>query len=137
MRRLALGLAFLALWVTPALTEEGALHIELNKLEPNDESCRAYLLLQNGLDADFQSLKLDIVMFDGDGVVSKRLAVEAAPLPAGKTSLKVFNVAGLPCAGIRRVLLNAILSCVDANGPRSGCMSAVETAARGPVPLIK
>ena len=137
MRQLILAWTIFALFVTPALAADRVLNVELNKLEANEGSCRAYLLLQNGAGADFQTLKLDIVMFDGDGVVSKRLAVEAAPLPSGKTSLKVFNIAGLPCTGISRVLLNAVLACADTNGTRSDCMDIVETAARGTVPLIK
>lgn len=64
--------------------------IELNKLEPQGDACRAYLVLKNGTTSAFETLKLDLVMFDADSVVARRLAVETALLPAGKTSLKVF-----------------------------------------------
>ncbi|MCG8544912.1 MAG: Tat pathway signal sequence domain protein [Alphaproteobacteria bacterium] len=111
--------------------------IELNKLEPQGDACRAYLVLQNGTDSAFASLKLDLVMFDTDGVVAKRLAVETAPLPAGKTSLKVFDMKALACERVGRLLLNTIMKCADASGDRENCLDSIATAARGSVPFIK
>lgn len=116
---------------------EGGLKIELNKLETSENACRAYLLLENRSAVSFESLKLDLVLFDAEGVVAKRLAVEAAPLPQDKTSLKVFDIAKLPCDRISRVLLNKLTSCSDAQGSRSDCLAMVSTAARGTVPFIK
>lgn len=111
--------------------------VELNKLEPHGGDCRAYLLLENASGAGFENLALDLVMFDGEGVVARRMAVETAPLPAGKTSLKAFDVDGLACAGIGRVLLNDVLECVDDAGPRGDCLALVSTAARGSVPFVE
>lgn len=111
--------------------------IELNKLEAGNNACRAYLLLENQSASSFESLKLDLVLFDGDGIVAKRLAVEGAPLPKDKTSLKVFDIAGLPCDGIGRILLNKLTACSDAEGTRSDCLALVSTSARGSVPFIK
>jgi hypothetical protein len=71
--------------------------VELNKLEPRKDACRAYLVLKNGTGSAFQELKLDMVMFDADGVVGRRVAVQGAPPGVGKTSLKVFDIDGIPC----------------------------------------
>jgi hypothetical protein len=136
VRAPAIGLVF-ALAALPLHAAEPAVSIELNKLDPNGGSCRAYLVLKNEARTAFQSLKLDIVMFDGDGIVAKRLAVETAPLPVGKTSLKVFDIAGQPCTGIGRILLNDILACKDAEGQREDCLGVVRPSARGDVPFIK
>ncbi|HBT41530.1 MAG TPA: Tat pathway signal sequence domain protein, partial [Rhodospirillaceae bacterium] len=73
---------------TASAVEKGRIGVELNKLEAAGDACRAYLLLSNGTAAAFTSLKLDLVTFDGDGIVQRRVAVEAAPIGAGKTSLK-------------------------------------------------
>lgn len=120
---------------SPALTE--SVRIELNKLEPSGAACRAYLLFENQSAASFESLKLDLVLFDGEGIVARRLAVEGAPLPKDKTSLKVFDIAGLPCDGIGRILLNKLTACSDGQGKRSDCLAMVSTMARGAVPFIK
>lgn len=110
---------------------------ELNKLEPADNACRAYLVLENASEIAFESLKLDLVMFDLDGIIAERLAVDAAPLPVGKTSLKVFDIVGLPCPQIGRMLLNDVVSCSDANGPRSDCVALLSAHTRGSVAFIK
>ena len=126
-----------ALLSPAAAMADTAVSVELNKLEPNGEACRAYLVVKNDAGAAFETLKLDLVLFDTDGVVARRLAVETAPLPAGKTSLKVFDVAGLSCDGIGRVLLNDILACRDGSGERTDCAAFVTPTARGAVPFIK
>ena len=135
-----LALAMLALPVTgtraPA-AEGKAVTVELNKLEPNGQACRAYVVLSNGAGVAYDSLKLDLVLFDVDGVVAKRLAVETAPLAAGKTSLKVFDIDALPCAGIGRVLLNDVLACAAGGGARADCLADLAPTTRGPVPFIK
>ena len=121
----------------PAAPGEKALAIELNKLEPNGEACRAYLVLKNGSARAFESLKLDLVMFDSDGVVAKRLAVQAAPLPSGKTSLKVFDITGHGCGAIGSILLNDVLACEPAAEEGGDCLGLIAASARGPVPFIK
>jgi len=35
-------------------------------------ACRAYLVLENGTESAFKTLKLDLVMFDTDGVGADR-----------------------------------------------------------------
>jgi len=127
----------LLLPLASADARSGAVRVELNKLEPRDGGCRAYLLLKNGTDSAFETLKLDLAMFDPDGVVSRRLAVEAAPLPAGKTSLKVFDVDGLSCTDIGSVLLNDVAACADGSGARDDCLGLVSVGARGSVEFIK
>lgn len=137
MRALASVLAVLLVIAANARAEEETLTLELNKLEPNNEACRAYLVLENRVQSAFETLKLDLVMFDPDGVVAKRLAVETAPLPAGKTRLKVFDIGGLSCAQIGRLLLNDVLSCKDGSGTRNDCLALISTSARDGLSFIK
>ena len=133
------------LWTPLAAAEPaagGRIAIELNKLEPHGEACRAYLVVKNQTGRAFDSLQLDLVMFDGGGVVAKRLAVQAAPLPEGKTSLKAFDIEGHDCAGIGSILLNDVLACTPAPESQSGedasgCLALVAASARGEVPFIK
>lgn len=135
--KLATVLLLLIALSAPAAAADSPLKIDLNKLEPNGEACRAYLVLENGTDSAFSALKLDLVMFDTDGVVAKRLAVETAPLPAGKTSLKVFDMSDLPCEQVGRLLLNTVMTCADASGTRDNCLGLISTSARGTIPFIK
>src|SRR3546814_7646809 len=93
MRSAALLPVVTALVGVPALSpvhaeaeEAPHLAIELNKLETVGEgpACRVYLVFQNTTPQDFEKLRLDLVVFGTDGVVAKRLSVDAAPLPASK-----------------------------------------------------
>ena len=116
---------------------DGSIQAELNKLEPRNGDCRAYLVLENKSASAFKALKLDIVIFGTDGIVERRLAVQGAPLPLGKTHLKVFEVSDLPCERIARLLLNDVLDCADSTGPRDNCLALLSTTARAAVPFIK
>jgi len=130
-------LALLCLAGRGAIAGEASIGIELNKLEPAGAACRAYLVLRNATDLALRSLKLDLVMFDTEGVVARRIAVETGPLPVGKTSLKVFDIGGMPCGKMQRVLLNDILSCEAGGEAVDDCLPRVTVSARGTVPFIK
>lgn len=150
MRLRALLLAAALACSGPAFAQSGDVQVELNKLRPVDDACRAYLVTQNLSDDKFDSLKLDVVMFDADGIVAKRLAVQLAPIPAGKTRLKVFDMADLDCDQIGQLLLNNVLECTtvptSAEDPAADkpapvahddCLSRVTVSQRGDVPFIK
>jgi len=110
--------------------EAAPIRLELNRLEPQGESCRAYLLIENPSADAYRSLKLDLFAFDTDGVIAKRVALEAGPLPAKKTSVKLFDFAGLSCERFSRVLLNDVIACEAGEGARSDCLSLVETRSK-------
>jgi hypothetical protein len=117
--------------------DAGSLSVQLNKLEADGDACRAYIVLENRSDLAFETLRLDMVLFDVDGVIARRLAVDAAPLPAGKTSVRVFGISNLACGDIGRVLLNDVLACQDAAGERRDCMDLIAPDSIANVPFIK
>lgn len=117
--------------------EPAGLAVELNKLEDRGAACRAYLLFENRTGRAYRALKLDLVMFDGDGIVVRRLAVEGAPLADSKTSLRVFDVRDVACADIGRILVNDVLACQGAGGGYDDCLAAIRTTSRSRAKLIK
>lgn len=120
----------------PALAAD-ALHVELNKLEPQNNACRAYLVFENQTGHSFSGLTLDLVMFDKDGIIANRLAVDAAPLPAQKTSVKLFDIGDLACKDIGRILLNDVLDCRDEGGKVPNCVALIKPSSRADVALQK
>lgn len=136
LRHLLAAVLLLPAWAPASMAAEG-IRIELNKLEPADSACRAYLLFQNNTKGDIQSLKLDLVMFNPDGIINKRLAVEGGPLPAGKTSVKLFDIDGVSCKSVHRVLLNGVLSCTGPQGDITGCLQMIETSSRSGAEFFK
>jgi len=123
-------------WSPPVPAQEG-LKIELNKLESVEGACRAYMLFENKSGIAFESLKLDLVMFDPNGVINKRLAVEGAPLPIGKTSVKLFDIKDVVCSEVDRILLNDVLSCRGPAGEISDCLIDIDTTSRNSVLFFK
>jgi hypothetical protein len=115
----------------------GVIHVELNKLQQVKGACRAYLVTQNFTQLRLKSLKLDVVMFDSNGIVAKRLAVQIGPMPKGKTSLKVFDIQGLSCDDIGQLLLNGVLECKDNKGTRNDCLAMISVSHRGSVAFIE
>jgi len=132
MKPTAAAIALLAALgaASAAAQEAPRVEIELNKLEQAGEACQVFLVIGNRTDGSFSSLNLDLVFFDADGVIARRLAVETAPLPARKTSVRAFAVEGLDCGGIGRVLLNTVLTCEADGAARDDCLGLVETASR-------
>jgi len=126
-----------ALAQAPVETGGGAVEVELNKLEPVDGACRAYLVTQNLTDTRFDAFQLDVVMFDNDGIVARRLAVQIGPMTANKTSLKVFDIKNLACGDIGQLLLNDVLECRADTGVRDDCLSLVSVSQRGNTPFIQ
>ena len=120
----------------PVSAQDG-LKIELNKLEPVEDACRAYVIFENHSESAFESLKLDLVMFNADGVINKRLAVEGAPLPQGKTSVKLFDIKDVDCEQISKILLNDVLSCNGPDGELGDCLTGIETVSRGSASFFK
>lgn len=139
--RKKLLLPILALALTAATASASAqppaLTIELNKLAPVEGGCRAFLVFRNTTDSAFSEFKLDLVMFDTAGVIAKRMALDPAPLPAEKTTVKLFDIQGVACADLGQVLMNEVMACADQSGARSDCTDLIESTSRGAVALVK
>lgn len=136
--------AFLLL-ATPSFAQSppGTFSLELNRLDGFDGGCRVTLVEKNGTSTAFASLKLDLVVFGGDGIVEKRVGVEAGPLKAGRTSVRTFDLKGLACDGVGRLLINDVLSCEaeglapDAADPSGACLDVLEPRSRVPAAFDK
>ena len=133
-------LACLAVWsllAAPASGQEEGVRIELNKLEDIGGGCRVYLVLGNATGDGFSAFKIDLVLFDGEGVINKRLAVDVAPLRPGKTTVRLFDVDGVSCGEAGRILVNDVIECRDGKAERPDCVDLVTTASRARTGLIK
>jgi hypothetical protein len=111
--------------------------IELNKLEAYDKGCRAYVVVNNPGEEDYQSFKLDLVIFQTDGVIGKRFALDLAPLRAKKKSVKLFEIEGTACDKIGSFLINDVMECKMASGPIDDCLQRLTTSTLSDVQLSK
>lgn len=108
-----------------AAAEPQKLQLELNKLETGDKGCRTYLLVDNPSDTALSTFKLDLVLFQPDGVIGKRLALDLAPVRANKRIVKQFDLDGMACDRIASVLVNDVLDCKTEGGQATECLSGL------------
>jgi hypothetical protein len=137
--RAALLLAAMVLLAvgSTAQAESGALSIELNKLESEDHSCRAYLVVTNKSTTTYQVIKLDLVLFQPDGVIGRRFAVDLGPLKSDKRTVKLFDIDTVPCDQVGSVLINDVLECTSESGPIPDCLAAITPSSLAKAQLSK
>ena len=131
----ALGI-FLALAAGSALAEP-LVKIDLNKLEPREDACRAYFVVENGTENNFAEFTLDLFLFGADGVVTKRIVVDSAPLDVAKTRVRPVDFREVNCDNVSMILMNDIIKCKDGTGERQDCVSLVELSNRTAAKFIK
>lgn len=125
----------------PAAAQEGAgekpapIKLQLNKTETAGEACRITMVVDNSRGAGLKTYKVDLFAFDTDGVAQKRVAVELAPLPPHKTTVKIFDFPGIACAKVGRILLNDVLACDGGDGAREACLERTETESKAGIPF--
>jgi hypothetical protein len=133
----AAALATIVTFSTASMAASEGIGIELNRLEDQGSSCRAYLVVANPGEVAYSGFKLDLVIFDRSATIIRRLAVDVAPLRAAKTSVKVFDIVDTGCGTIGSVLVNDVLDCRDASGNVADCVQRVSTSSKLAVSLSK
>lgn len=126
----------LALLAAP-MAQAQSLTVELNKLEDVETGCQAFFLFQNGREENLSEFEMSLAILTPDGIIDRLLTIDAAPLPAQRTTLKLFEIPNTQCAEIGEVLLHDIPACTPQNGDPLDCFSFLELSSRAAAPLVK
>jgi hypothetical protein len=110
-----------------AQAAETDLRVELNGAEATQGRCRLSFVIENKADTPVESLKLDLVLFNKDGVVQRRLVAEMGPVRRAKTIVKAFDVEG-GCESVGSVLVNDVAACAPA--ALGDCLDRLALASR-------
>ena len=133
----ALSACFLAI-SPPARAETGKLTIELNKFEDIESGgCRAFFLFRNQTDQTFEGFEMSLAILNTGGVIDRLLTIDAAPLPAARTTLKLFEIPQTACNGVSQLLLHELPSCRPQNGAEMDCFPLLDLVSRTPAALVK
>ncbi|CAH0299290.1 Tat pathway signal protein [Roseomonas sp. CECT 9278] len=132
-----LMLSGLAALMAPAAAAhaESPLPVELNRLEQvasPAEACRVWMVVSNdaaGAPA-LGSLRLDLVAFARDGQIARRVAVELGPVGAGRTAVRIFDLPGLACESLSRLLVNDVLACRIGGQDAADCADRLRATSR-------
>jgi hypothetical protein len=122
---------------TGAQAQNARIGVELNKTEAIEGGCRTFFLFRNGSDAEFTGFEMSLAILDTAGVIDRLLTVEAAPLPAKRTTLKLFEIPEIACDQISEILFHDLPKCEAAVGAPEDCFSMIELSSRSPVALVQ
>ena len=112
----------------PAKAQEAAvpapsLVLELNGAQPSDKGCRLTFVVTNNLGAELTKAAFEIALFNDAGVVDRLTVLDFNELPAGKTKVARFDLAGTDCTKISRVLINHATECTGVGIEPKACLS--------------
>jgi hypothetical protein len=122
----AVFLALIPVGMSQAAPQE-PLRLELNSLETADGRCRASFVIENKNETAVDSLRLELVLFNRNGIVQRRLGTELGPLRAAKTVVKAFAFED-PCDELGSILLNEVTAC--APGDPTQCLDRLALSSR-------
>jgi hypothetical protein len=126
------------LWASTLSAQEGRLTVELNKVEQGEpDGCRAFFLFRNRTGKSFEGFEMSLAVLDSSGIIDRLLTIDAAPLPAGRTTLKLFEVPQIACADISEILLHELPSCKPQNEEEMDCFDLIELVSRTDAALVK
>ncbi len=135
--------ALMALGLSTAVTAQinpqtSSLTVELNKFESTDDgSCRAFFLFRNNTGKSFTGFEMSLAILDQTGIIDQLLTIDAAPLPAARTTLKLFEIPAIACDAISEILLHDIASCVPQNEEQIDCFALLDLVSRTSAGLVK
>ncbi|CAH2402676.1 hypothetical protein [Mesorhizobium escarrei] len=129
--RLLTSVLAMPLAMGPAWAQQSApapaLTLELNGAQPSDKGCRLTFVVNNTLGADLSKAAFEIALFNEAGVVDRLTVLDFKDLPAGKTKVTRFDLAGADCAKVSRVLINSATECAGTGIKPDACMRGLKT----------
>lgn len=122
----------------PLAAQDGRLSVELNKFEDAEGGgCRTFFLFRNGTGNSFEGFEMSLAILDGNGVIDRLLTIDAAPLPAARTTLKLFEIPETSCGAISEILLHEIGSCKPQNADEMDCFPILDLSSKASAQLVQ
>jgi hypothetical protein len=112
-----------------ALAAAEPIRIELNLAENVQGKCRLSFVIENKSEAPIDSLKPDLVVFNREGIIARRLVAEMGPVYRSKTMIKTFEIEG-ECGQISSILINDLVSCTPRDAGE--CLDRLVVSSRVP-----
>lgn len=115
---------------------EGAkagIEVELNALAPSQKGCLMTFVARNTLPAAVSKISFELAFFNEKNVVDRITVLDFRDLPVGKKRVRQFDMPGVKCDSITRIIVNDTPVC---EGPGPGeCMQGLTTRSQLSVPF--
>jgi hypothetical protein len=119
-----------------AREEASSVLAELNKVETVEAGCRSFFLFRNGTDTTLTGFEMSLAVLDRDGIIDRLLTIDAAPLPARRTTLKLFDIPDMACEDVGELILHDIATCADDTGRTIDCFDLLRLSSRAGIPFV-
>jgi len=103
------------------------IRLELNAAESVQNRCRLSFVIENRSEMPIETLKLDLGVFNREGIIQRRLVTEMGPVLRVKTMIKAFEIDG-DCGQVGSILVNDIAAC--APGEPNFCLERLVLSSR-------
>jgi hypothetical protein len=113
----------------------GGLTIELNEIAPSEKGCKLTFVADNGMEQSLSKASFEFVLFDQKGLVERMAVLDFRDLPAGKTKVRQFDLAGTKCEAVKSLLINDAPACVGEGVDKGACMTGLKTGSKSAVEL--
>lgn len=137
MRPLFALAVVLATSIVPAHAEDQpvapGLAIELNAVQPGDGGCKVTFLAVNGFATELRRAAVETALFDATGAIERIVTLDFKALSPGKSKVLQFQLAGLDCANLGRVLINDITACDGDGLAPDACLAGLVTSSRAAI----
>ena len=116
-------------------TAAAGLSVELNDVATSERGCKLTFVAGNDLAQPLSKVSFEFVLFDQKGRVERMAVLDFRDLPAGKTKVRQFDLAGTKCDALGSLLINDAPVCTGEGIDKSACMQGLRTGSKSPVEL--
>lgn len=114
----------------PSTGSAPKLALELNALQSAEAGCRVTFLATNDLGNQLDQASIEMALFDKQGAIERIVTLDFKGLAPGKTKVLQFQLGGLECDKLGRVLVNDITACTGADLAADACLTGLVTTVR-------
>jgi hypothetical protein len=101
--------------------------LELNAAETANNRCLLTFLIENKTGKAIDNLKLDLALFNPEGIIQRRMITEMGPIRGMRTNVRTFSTEG-ECGQIGAILVNDVAAC--SAGDPAECMDGLALSSR-------
>lgn len=127
MRGVRFAALLLGVLMPMSASAEDMARLELNAAETAENRCRLTFLIENKTSKAIDSLKLDLALFNPEGVIQRRMIAEMGPVRGSRTNVRTFSTDG-DCGLLGSILVNDVTACTP--GEAAACMDGLALSSR-------
>lgn len=115
---------------------DATLHLELNTLNDVEAACRLTFIAHNSTGSEIEQAVFETVVFDNSGGVHSLSLFDFRDLPKDRPRVRQFDVPGISCSSVGRVLINGANKCTADGVESTLCAASLSLSSRIAVELL-